>query len=120
MKILGMESTIKIGTNSEKKVSELVNETGYIMSLIKEGYIFDDEVLSAAHITRTIRNVRFEHIVTDKSAEQMPKLRKDSVSAKQIISELNSISKSSEDFKDNGGDDYENQIDNYKFEDNEE
>lgn len=115
-----MESTIKIGTDTEKKVSELVNETGYIMSLIKEGYNFDDDVLNAAHITRTIRNVRFDHFVTDKPAEQMPKLRKDSVSAKQIISELNSINKASDDFKDNGGDDYENQIDNYKFEDNEE
>ena len=115
-----MESTIKIGTEGEKKVSELVNEKGRIFSLIKEGYEFDEEVLSAANITHIIRDVHFENVVFEKNTEKAEKLKKDSVSAKQIISELNSINKSFGDFKDDCNDNYENQIDNITFGDNEE
>lgn len=115
-----MESTIKIGTNGEKKVSELVNEKGRIFSLIKEGYAFDDEVLNAANITHIIRDVHFENVVFEKNTEKNENLKKDSVSAKQIISELNSINKDFSDFKDEYVDNYENQIDSVKFEDNEE
>lgn len=113
-----MESTIKIGTNKEKKVSEIVNEKGYILSLIKDGYIFDDEVLKAANITHTIRDVHYENVVIEKSVDKNQKMRKDSVSTKQIISELNNFNKDSNDFKDTCNDSYENQIDTITFEDN--
>lgn len=115
-----MGSAIKIGTKGEKKVSELVNEKGCIFSLIKEGYMFDDEVLNAANITHIIRDVHFENVVFEKNTEKNENLKKDSVSAKQIISELNSINKGFGDFKDEYGDNYENQIDSIKFEDNDE
>ena len=120
MKKLNMESTIKIGTKDEKKVSDLVNEKGRIFSMIKEGYVFSDEVLNAANITNIIRDVQIKNIITDKSSEKVEKLRKDTVSAKQIISELNGFNKCSDEFKDDSGDNYENQIDNITFENDEE
>lgn len=120
MKKLNMESAIKIGTNAEKKISELVNEKGYILSLIKDGYIFDDEVLKSANITHTIRDEHFENVVIEKSVDKNQKMRKDSASTKQIISELNSINNTSDTFNDNSAETYENQIDNITFEEDEE
>lgn len=115
-----MESTIKIGTKDEKKVSDLVKEKGRIFAMIKDGYIFDDDVLNAANITHVIRDVQIKNIITDKSSEKNEKLRKDTVSAKQIISELNGFNKCSDEFKDDSCDNYENQIDNITFEYDEE
>lgn len=96
MKTLTMNSTIKLGKNKDVKVSELVGIKGKIFSLIKDGYYFDEEVLSAANITHTIRDRKIYSCVRDKVLYDTKKFPKDTMSTKQIIAELNTITKMGE------------------------
>lgn len=92
MKKISIKDKIKGGKYDGKRISDLVNEKGVIFSLIKEGYDFDDEVLSQAHIRRTIRDEHFEIRVRDTdSICENTKLKKDNVSVKKILSEINTI-----------------------------
>lgn len=115
MKKLTLESVIKHGKEGETSISEMVNVKGKIFSLIKEGYEFDDEVLEAAHITKIIRNEHTYCMVRDFNGEKSKPLPKDSVSIKQIISELNTISKSPEKINDDDYSSFNNEIDTINF-----
>lgn len=117
MKILTMNSTIKNGKNDEIKVSDLVNIKGKIFSLIKDGYCFDDEVLNAAHITKTIRDNKVFCCVGDIISTGNTNLPKETASTKQIISELNTIINTREGRGDEDFSIYNNQIDNMSFDD---
>lgn len=110
-----MESTINFANSGAKLVSELVNEKGKIFSLIKEGYEFEDEVLYAANIKRSIRDVKFDNVVMDKNGEKDVALKKDTASARQIISEMNSNAKCMDEVKTDGFDSYNNEIDFMSF-----
>lgn len=118
MEILTMESTLKRGKYADKSVSELVNIPEQIFSMIKEGYYFDDEVLSAAHIKKTIRDEKiYNRVFPNFDSQFMKPLSVDTASVKQIISEMNNttnnenVSESTETFTD-----YENDIDNINYE----
>ena len=115
MKILTMNSAIKNGKNDEMKVSDLVNIKGKIFSLIKDGYCFDDEVLNAAHITKTIRDEKVFCCVGDIIPTDNINLPKETASTKQIISELNTITNTREGRDDEDFSVYNNQIDNMSF-----
>lgn len=117
MKILTMESTIKNGKNSDMKVSDLVNIKGKIFSLIKEGYYFDDEVLKAAHINRIIREKKTYSCVRDVMPTDETKLPKETASIKQILFDINTITKTRESGGDEEFSSYNNQIDNTSFDD---
>lgn len=112
-----MNSTIKNGKNDEIKVSDLVNIKGKIFSLIKDGYCFDDEVLNAAHITKTIRDNKVFCCVGDIISTGNTNLPKETASTKQIISELNTIINTREGRGDEDFSIYNNQIDNMSFDD---
>lgn len=122
MNRLNMESTIKNKRGTEKKVFDLVKEKGKILSLIKEGYDFEDEVLSAAHIKRNIRDVKVSYVVGNKDNDELKPLQKDTTSARQIIYELNTINNDSNAVEKGNEDafsNYNNQIDTINFEEDE-
>lgn len=114
MKEITLKDTIKGGKYNNCVVEDLVNETGVIFSLIKEGYMFDDEVLKCSHIKRTIRDSNVECVIRDKvNTEPQKSLGKDTASVKQILAEINTIEKNSSKY--NEGDDaytINNAIDN--------
>lgn len=128
MEILSLDSTFKKGKYANKSVADLVGIKGQIFSMIKEGYVFDDEVLEAAHITKTIRDKKvycsvgcFEH---PKDTRVLPV---ETASMKQILSELNTLEAVGDDVDDrddsSNGNDYENDIDSItidNFEDQDE
>lgn len=89
---LTLNSKINKGEYAGKSVSELLKKKKQIFKMIKEGYEFDDEVLLAAHIRKTIKNVH-SHCKVDKGEKkvEMKTLPKDTVSVKRILSELNTI-----------------------------
>lgn len=125
MKTLTMESTIKLGRKASKKVSDLVEIEGKIFSLIKEGYCFDNEVLEAAHIKKYVRNVQTISCVRDNipvdrvsenSAIENAKLPKDTASLTQILSELNTLTRTGGEINQDDYSSYNNQIDSASYE----
>lgn len=117
MEKLTMESTIKKGKYVNKSVADLVKIEGEIFSMIKNGYEFDDEVLDAAHIKKSIRDVKVYHRVGDGNCEPMTSvLPKETATIKQILSDINVLDKIGEDFSDEENGDsipngYENDVD---------
>lgn len=117
MEKLTMESTIKKGKYSNKSVADLVKIEGEIFSMIKNGYEFDDEVLDAAHIKKSIRDVKVYHRVGGGNCEPMTSvLPKETATIKQILSDINVLDKIGEDFSDEENGDsipngYENDVD---------
>lgn len=94
MKYLTLKDTIKGGKYNNYVVEDLVNVKGAIFSLIKEGYMFDDEVLELSHINRIIRGSHGECVIRDKvNTEPQKSLGKDTASIKQILAEINTIDK---------------------------
>lgn len=111
MKKISIGDRINVGKSKDIPVVDLIKEKGKIFSMIKEGYVFDDEVLSAAHVTKVIRDERVYSTVKDKGVERIKKLPKDTVSIKQIISELNTITKNQKENNEDKFAYYNNQID---------
>lgn len=92
MEILNMDYTFTKGVYKNKKVSELVDIKGCIISLIKDGYYFDDEVLEAACIKKVIRDVKYiQGIERDAAVLKEVVLPKETASVKQILSEINTL-----------------------------
>lgn len=106
MEKLTLESTFKNGKYAGKSVADLVNISGEIFSLIKEGYIFDDEVLAAAHIKKSVRNVESHCVIgginADKSFKPLPM---ETASMKQILSEINTLDNNTNKYKENESED---------------
>lgn len=101
MKNLTLKDTIKGGKYNNYVVEDLVNEKGVIFSLIKEGYMFDDEVLERSRIKRIIRDSHGECVIRDKvNTEPQKSLGKDTASVKQILAELNTIDKNNSKYDD--------------------
>lgn len=114
-----MDSTIKYGRNPKKAIKDLVNIKGKIFSLIKDGYEFADDVLEAAHITKTVQNTEFlcsvrKNINNDKNSC----LKKDTRSTRQIISDLSAVNRVCNDSDEDNRiptSSYTNQIDEMTF-----
>lgn len=120
MAILTMKSTVNSGKYGKKVVADLVNTKGVIISLIKEGYEFDDEVLNAAHITRQVSNVNEYYSVTkDKTCDHLKPLRKETTPIKQILSEINTLNTPGNDNANEKDGDFNfmGDVDNYSEED---
>lgn len=117
MEKLTMESTFKKGKYANKSVADLVKIDGEIFSMIKNGYEFDDEVLEAAHIKRSVRDVKVYCRVGGGNCDPMPSaLPKETASIKQILSDINTLDKIGEDVGDGENNesmpiDYENEVD---------
>lgn len=116
MEILSLDSTFKKGKYANKSVADLVGIKGQIFSMIKEGYVFDDEVLKAAHITKVIRDKKvYCRVGCLEPLKDTRMLLVETASMKQILSELNTLEAVGDDVDDrddssNDGD-YENDID---------
>jgi TPP-dependent indolepyruvate ferredoxin oxidoreductase alpha subunit len=90
-KILTLKDSINLGKKQKIAVSELVNKKGEIFRYIKDGYQFDDEVLEAAHIKKTIRDetIRSEFITNvNKKEKEYPK---ETESVKNILKTINTL-----------------------------
>lgn len=117
MEKLTLESTIKNGKYSNKRVADLVKIDGEIFSMVKNGYEFDDDVLEMAHIKRNIRDVKVYHCVGSDNCRSMTSaLPKETASIKQILSDINTLVKICEDVADGKNEEsksigYENEID---------
>lgn len=89
---LTMRDTIENGKYANKTVEEITKISGAIFSMIKDGYEFDDEVLAAAHISKTIRDERTDFVVNihkdDNSSKPLPV---ETASVKQILAELHTL-----------------------------
>ena len=89
---LTMRDTIENGKYANKTVEEITKISGAIFSMIKDGYEFDDEVLVAAHISKTIRDERTESVVNIHKDENSSKpLPVETASVKQILAELHTL-----------------------------
>lgn len=89
IKKLTITDTINIG-RKKVTVSELVTEKGKIMSLIKKGYYFDDEVLSQAGIKRIVKETKIENVFVDHK-QDTKKYQKDTESMKNILKSINTL-----------------------------
>lgn len=97
-KILTLKDTINIGKGKRKvPVAELVESKGEIMNYIKNGYIFDDEVLKLAHITKRVGKPTVTIEVVDRKVAKEKKYAKDTESLKNILKSLNTIDNQSTD-----------------------
>ena len=89
---LTMRDTIENGKYANKTVEEITKISGAIFSMIKDGYEFDDEVLVAAQISKTIRDERTDFVVNihkdDNSSKPLPV---ETASVKQILAELHTL-----------------------------
>ena len=93
---LGMKDVIDAGRGKEYEVSELTGVSGEIFRLIKKGYQFDDEVLKAAHISKSIRDVRVENVIVEHEAEKGRTYVKEKESVRNIIRQLNTLDSQTE------------------------
>lgn len=89
-----MDDVVTFG-RSNRKISDLVKEKGAIMSLIKSGYDFEDDVLKEAHIKRIIRESNTELTIVDH--EKDTKIyKKDTDNLKSILKSINTLSNGDE------------------------
>lgn len=106
MKKLTFDSVIKGGKYAGKTVSEVVDIKGGIISMIKEKYEFEDDVLEAAHIKRIIRDEKFILDVEKECVfENCKVLPKETTPLRQILAEL--------DIKKNNYEENTDKCDNY-------
>ena len=92
MEKLTMNDTIKNGIYEDKTVAEIAKISGAIFSMIKDGYEFDDEVLAAAHINKTIRDERVDFVVNIHKDNKCSKpLPVETASMKQILAEIHTL-----------------------------
>lgn len=93
MEKLTLKSVLKKGKYANMSIADLAKEKGAIISMIKEGYEFDDEVLEVAKLKKIINNTRAFCCVgvTDSNDGYKSKLPKDTTPVKQILSELNTL-----------------------------
>lgn len=114
MGILSLDSTLKKGKYANKSIADLVNIKGQIFSMIKEGYVFDDEVLKAAHITKVICDKNVHCSVTClEHPKDMRVLPVDTASMKQILSELNTLEAVGDNVDDSDESSNSNNYENY-------
>ena len=91
-KVLILEDSINIGKGKKKiQVSELVNIKGEIFNYIKKGYLFDDEVLKLAHITKHVGPATVKLEIVERKTPKVKEYAKDTESLKNILKSLNTI-----------------------------
>ena len=89
--ILTEDSKIDKGIYKDKKVSFILEtDKKYILSLIKEGYMFDNNVLSKAGIKKTIREEKITSIVVDHEVDNKT-YEKDTLSISKILNEISTV-----------------------------
>ena len=92
---LHINSVIGKGKYNGKKVSEIISEKKVVFSLIKEGFEFEDEVLSMAGIKKTVMDVKVEQVFVEHDVDTKV-YAKETASLQKILKELRTL--------DDGGD----------------
>lgn len=90
-KILTLNDIINVGKNKKILVSDIVENKGEILKLIKKGLQFDDEVLEKAHIKKLKRDEKVITIIVPHDKEQKKEYVKDTDSLKTILKSLNTL-----------------------------
>lgn len=89
---LSLNDTISLGKKRKISVSDLVNIKGEIFKYIKQGYIFDDEVLSKAGIKKTIRDEKVLTVVAGHNSEKDNKIYpKETENIRNVLKLLHTI-----------------------------
>ena len=97
-KELTLNDSLNIGRGKKKVlVSDLVKIKGEVFKYIKQGYLFDDEVLKLAHIKRTRGPVTIKNEFVDKRSIKVKEYPKETESLKNILKTLNTIENQSTD-----------------------
>ncbi len=86
-----LEDTINLGRGKKIMVSELVKNKTELFNYIRNGYNFDDEVLSLAGIKRTIRNEKIITTCNENPIKEDKKLPKETESLKSILKSIHTI-----------------------------
>ena len=89
-KLLTMNDSVNIGKNKKVLVSELVPIKGKIFSLIKKGFLFDDEVLKESKIKKIIRDVKVTNVFVTHTTESKT-YSKETESLKNILKSINTL-----------------------------
>ncbi len=91
-KELTLNDSINIGKGKKKVlVSDIVNIKGEVFKYIKQGYLFDDEVLKLAHITKRVGPVTIKNEFVDRNINKVKEYPKETESLKNILKSLNTI-----------------------------
>lgn len=85
-----LNTVIEDGKYKGKKISELVSNKKIIFEMLKDGYIFDEEVLIKAGIKKTVRDVKTTNEVVqhEKDTKVYPK---ETASISKIIRDLETV-----------------------------
>lgn len=95
-KILNINSEIPSGPYKGKKVNDILSSNKKdIFKLLKEGLLFDDEVLSIAGIKKNIRDVKVEQILVEHEKDTKV-YEKETTSLSKILKEIRTIDNVSE------------------------
>ena len=91
-KELTLNDSINIGKGKKKVlVSDIVNIKGEVFKYIKQGYLFDDEVLKLAHITKHVGPVTIKNELVERKVNKIKEYPKETESLKNILKSLNTI-----------------------------
>lgn len=91
-KELTLNDSINIGKGKKKVlVSDIVNIKGEVFKYIKQGYLFDDEVLKLAHITKRVGPVTIKNEFVERKVNKIKEYPKETESLKNILKSLNTI-----------------------------
>ena len=110
MKITKMDDELPFGRHKGKTVREMIEkkpETARknIMSYLKNGLYFDDEVIKAVGIKKIVHEATVTNVIVDRKPEDTRSLPKDRAKLSTILKDLHTI---------------DNTIDNYVIDDDEE
>ena len=90
-KTLNINSEITTGIHKGKTVKEVLeNGKKEIFSLIKQGFSFDDEVLSLAGIKKNVRDVTIKHVFIEHEKDNKI-YEKETTSLSKILKEIRTI-----------------------------
>jgi hypothetical protein len=91
-KELTLNDSINVGKGKKKVlVSDIVNIKGEVFKYIKQGYLFDDEVLKLAHITKHVGPVTIKNEIVERKVNKIKEYPKETESLKNILKSLNTI-----------------------------
>lgn len=102
MKVTKLDDTITIGRHKGKTVREMIESSGdkarrNIMSLLKKGLYFDDEVINMVGIKKTIRDPVIKLVVADHKTDHKV-LPKDRAKLSTILKDIHTIDTSIDDY----------------------
>lgn len=89
--ILNIHSEVTIGKHKGRSVNDILNiDKKEIFNLIKQGLLFDDEVLSIAGIKKSVRDVKVLQVFVEHEKDNK-KYEKETASLSKILKEIRTL-----------------------------